>query len=197
MQRLLSPSKAIFKRLCTMRQTDGLCKDFQKQQIEEQGADQEVEEEEKGDFSKHRRRKSSALPITHSAKTSYMASLSTGVYGAYYYQTFRTLHEPLQEESKMDSAEKGFQDIDGGLHSVTSKFVLQYAVDNDEEIENLLSENEREKIVEFQNLLSSRYNYENIAYSELVCMVYGWHKWTLCIFIVSTMNRFDTSLVRN
>merc|ERR1719334_2067037 len=147
------------------------------QKAAEQGVDQEVEEEEEEekqeDMAAHRRRKSSVLQITHSAKSSYMASLSTGVYGNYYYQSFRTLHDSLPEESKMESAESGFKDIDGGLHSVTSKFVLQYAVDNDEEIENLLSENEREKIVEFQNLLSSRYNYENIAYSELVRYVIG------------------------
>merc|ERR1719334_540567 len=147
------------------------------QKAAEQGVDQEVEEEEEEekqeDMAAHRRRKSSVLQITHSAKSSYMASLSTGVYGNYYYQSFRTLHDSLPEESKMESAESGFKDIDGGLHSVTSKFVLQYAADNDDELSDKLSENERDKILEFENLLSSRYSYENIAYSELVRYVIG------------------------
>lgn len=99
-----------------------------------------------------------------------MASLSTGIYGAVYYQSFRTLHEAVPEETKMDSAESGFQDVD--VHSLPSKFVLQWAVNNDDRTPRL-SENERDKLLEFENLLSSRYNYEDIAYSELVRYVIG------------------------
>merc|ERR1719295_2394944 len=175
---LQTSSKAVFKKMCLLRQSKELIVEVDKmeeQKAAEQGVDQGVEEEEekREDMAAHRRRKSSLLQITHSAKSSYMASLSTGVYGNYYYQSFRTLHDSLPEESKMESAESGFKDIDGGLHSVTSKFVLQYAADNDDELSDKLSENERDKILEFENLLSSRYSYENIAYSELVRYVIG------------------------
>merc|ERR1719334_2089962 len=114
----------------------------------------------------------SAQSRAHSVKLSYKPSLSTGVYGQFFYPR-RDAHKRMGAVSESEAAhgisEAEFKGLD--IHS-TPSFVLKFAGD-DEEHSLPLSNEEREHVENLSNLLSSRYNYEDIAYSELVRFVIG------------------------
>jgi len=168
-------SQSVFKRMLQLRGESALVMATEEVvEAEERKDDEEASLEREDAFPTmpryaQRRASLSAQSRSHSVKLSYKPSLSTGVYGSYYYPRRDALNRMgavSESESKVEAEFKGLD-----IHS-TPSFVLKFAGD-DEEHSLPLSNEEREHVENLSNLLSSRYNYEDIAYSELVRFVIG------------------------
>eukprot|EP01083_Nonionella_stella_P033435 91542_1 len=132
-----------------------------------------LQEEEKG------KEEEEKYPETHGAfsvRANYRASLNSGVYGSYHYLPNENRERPqsIRRSDVIHTKEVLYQAL--GIQYQPC-FQLKYIGDLVALSENKnqldLTKDEREKIENFGNLLSSRYNYENIAYSELVRFVIG------------------------